>query len=62
MTTGLKDRVEDLGFMPSMCVHTSSETSRSLSSIFGDVGHVYCSYNWAHIVLITSRKHSLLFW
>ena len=47
VTIGLKDLVEDLGVMSSLCIHSSCETSRSLSSTLSDVGDVCNSYNWA---------------
>jgi len=43
----LKDWIEDLGSMPSLCTHTSYDTSRPLSYILSDFGHVYNSFDWA---------------
>ena len=40
--------IEDLGLIPTLCVHTSCETLRRLSYILGDVGHVFNSYDWAY--------------
>ena len=45
VTIGLEDCVEDLGFMPNLCVHIFSEKSRLLSSILSDDGHVYNYYD-----------------
>jgi len=44
---GLEDRAEDLGLMPSLCVHASCETSRPLSSTLSDVGHACNFLDWA---------------
>ena len=33
--------------MPSLCTHTSYDTSRPLSYILSDFGHVYNSFDWA---------------
>ena len=46
VTTGLEDWIEDLRFMPSLCVHASHETSRPLCSTLSDFGHVCNSYDW----------------
>ena len=46
MAIRLEDLVEDLGFIPSLCIYASYETSRPLSSTFSDVGHVFNSYDW----------------
>ena len=42
---GLEDWVEDLGFIPSLCIHASYDTSRALLS---NIWHVCYSYDWAH--------------
>ena len=44
---GLEDCEEHLGIMPSLCIHTSYETSWPLSSALSDVGHVCISCDWA---------------
>lgn len=46
MAIRLNDMVEDLGFIRSLCIHASCETSRLLSSTLSDVGHVHNSYDW----------------
>ena len=43
----LEDWVEDLGFMPSLCIYTFCETFRPLSSTLIDVGHMCYCYDWA---------------
>ena len=45
---GHENWTEDLGFIPTLCVHTSCETSRPLSYTLSDVGHVFNSYDWAY--------------
>ena len=44
---GLEDWVEDLQFIPSLCIHASCETSRLLSSTLSDIGYVCNSYDCA---------------
>jgi len=46
VTIGLEDWVEDVGFMPNLCVHTSCEACMPSSSIMSDFGHVCNSCDW----------------
>ena len=50
MIIGLEDWVKDLGCMPSLCIHASYKTSRSLSSMLSDVRHVRNFYGWAQSI------------
>lgn len=60
LAIALDNRAEDLRLMPSLCAHTSCETSRPLSSTLSDVG-MCVTLLIGPRALISSREHSLLF-